>query len=85
MTPLTGTGALPCFPHPPCYWGMARLCPGLGDALGVPRVAGTSQQKDIRGQVRSELHPQGSGALQSLLDALRLLLTAKRLLITVSA
>lgn len=50
-------------------------------------MAGTSQGKDIRGQVRGVLHPtpQGSGVLQSSLDALRLLLTAERLLITVSA
>lgn len=68
-----------------------RLCPasrthrGLAvRRIAVPRV-GTSPEKDIRGQVRIVLHPQGSGVLQSSLDALRLLLTAKRLLITVSA
>lgn len=86
VTPLTGTPALFHTPTVPRLQG-ELLGSGMGDALGAAEVGGTSQGKDIRGQVRRVLHatPQGSGVLQSLLDALRLLLAAKRLLITVSA
>lgn len=77
MPPLTGTSAL--FPMPRLLFGRglaagriaglrAGRCPGCSrGGWDVPRVAGTSQGKDIRGQVRGVLHPtpQGSGVLQS--------------------
>jgi len=85
-------------PHARCGQGTAcpqhRASPGSwsAEAPGVPEVAGTSQERDVRGEARGAWHPtpQGAGELWSpaaapARDAPRLLLAAKRHLIPVSA